>query len=430
MPLPSPSIIPAVVSQHVEEAASLRNLRSVLVRAPHVKLLQLGRLDERIAAHLDGVSVAGQAGAEMVQATLEQPGVGQLFVAAAGAIERRDSAQLSQLLALVGVVDDAECALASAVGFVAEDGLRGLTPQWLGSKTAVEQWLGVTACALHGVDPGQALQQAASLSDTRVRVRALRTAGDLGRIDMLQTCLRHLSDSDATVRHAAARSALLLGDRVAAPRALEDMAFASAVPAALSRAALQLLVLATDPPSARALVREMLNGPLDRRQPLRVAIEATGWSGEVCAVPWLIEQMEGPVHARVAGEAFSLITGADLTLLDLDRKPPDEPVAGPSENPEDDEVALDADESLPWPDPARVRAWWALQTPPADAGRLLLGAPATAETCERALREAAQRQRAAAAILRLLLEPGRVLFNIAAPAWRQQHALGLPVRVS
>jgi hypothetical protein len=50
----------AVVQQHAEEAAMLRHVRSVLVRAPHIKLLQLRRLDERIAAHLDGLAVAGR----------------------------------------------------------------------------------------------------------------------------------------------------------------------------------------------------------------------------------------------------------------------------------------------------------------------------------------------------------------------------------
>ena len=37
----------------------------MLVRAPQVRLLHLGRLDERIAAHLDGVSVAGPYGTKL-----------------------------------------------------------------------------------------------------------------------------------------------------------------------------------------------------------------------------------------------------------------------------------------------------------------------------------------------------------------------------
>ncbi|MCK7500241.1 MAG: hypothetical protein MZW92_65540 [Comamonadaceae bacterium] len=38
-----------MIQQHAEESAILRNVRSVLVRAPHVKLRHLARLDERIA---------------------------------------------------------------------------------------------------------------------------------------------------------------------------------------------------------------------------------------------------------------------------------------------------------------------------------------------------------------------------------------------
>jgi hypothetical protein len=56
-----PHVLP-VVQQHAEETAFLRNVRSVLVAAPHVKLLHLRRLDDRLAAHLDGLAVAGEFG--------------------------------------------------------------------------------------------------------------------------------------------------------------------------------------------------------------------------------------------------------------------------------------------------------------------------------------------------------------------------------
>lgn len=39
----------SVVQQHAEESAVLRNVRSVLVAAPHVKLRHLRRLDDRLA---------------------------------------------------------------------------------------------------------------------------------------------------------------------------------------------------------------------------------------------------------------------------------------------------------------------------------------------------------------------------------------------
>ena len=73
-------IIP-VVRQHAEESANLRNMRSVLVTAPHVKLHHLRRLDDRVAAHLDGLAVAGEFGWKLCEAALENPGVGEVFAA-------------------------------------------------------------------------------------------------------------------------------------------------------------------------------------------------------------------------------------------------------------------------------------------------------------------------------------------------------------
>ena len=84
--------IPVVVMQHAQESAFLRHVRSVLVRAPHVKLHQLQRLDERIAAHLDGLAVAGRFGAECCAEALVNPGAGEVFAAAACAIEAHDDA--------------------------------------------------------------------------------------------------------------------------------------------------------------------------------------------------------------------------------------------------------------------------------------------------------------------------------------------------
>ena len=53
-------------------------------------------------------------------------------------------------------------------------------------------------------------------------------------------------------------------------------------------------------------------------------VSAVGLLGDPVSLPWLIQQMRDMPHARVAGEAFSLITGADLALLDLElRDSPD-----------------------------------------------------------------------------------------------------------
>jgi uncharacterized protein (TIGR02270 family) len=158
--------------------------------------------------------------------------------------------------------------------------------------------------------------------------------------------------------------------------------------------------------------------------PPRTVIRAAGWSGDTQVVPWLFKQIEDDRLARVAGESFSFITGADLAWLDLERKPPQRPVAGPSDDPLDDDVALDEDESLPWPDLARLQAWWQAHGREFPAGRRhFAGAAPGTPHCLQVLKENTQRQRAAAALLLSLSTPGTPVFNCAAPARRQQRLL-------
>lgn len=44
----------------------------------------------------------------------------------------------------------------------------------------------------------------------------------------------------------------------------------------------------------------------------RLVVSGAGIAGNPYYIPWLIEQMENPELARLAGEAFSLITGTDI----------------------------------------------------------------------------------------------------------------------
>jgi uncharacterized protein (TIGR02270 family) len=159
----------------------------------------------------------------------------------------------------------------------------------------------------------------------------------------------------------------------------------------------------------------------------RVAVAAAGSLGDPDAVPWLIEQMQAPPLARAAGEAFSLITGTHVAYDKLEGKKPEGFEAGPTENPADENVAMDADQDLPWPDPKAVQVWWQ-----ANAGRFargtrhLLGKPISVESACHALAAGRQRQRAAAALELALLRPGRPLYEVRQPGFRQQRDLPQP----
>src|ERR1700736_3062217 len=81
-----PTGIPVVLQQHAEDAAAFYTTRALLVGAPHVKLHQLRRLDDRPPAHLDGLAVAGEEAWPFCEAALESPSSGAVFTAAVCAI--------------------------------------------------------------------------------------------------------------------------------------------------------------------------------------------------------------------------------------------------------------------------------------------------------------------------------------------------------
>ncbi|WP_229882813.1 TIGR02270 family protein [Pseudorhodoferax aquiterrae] len=409
--------IPAIVQQHADEAAHLRHVRSVLVRAPHVRLLQLGRLDERLDAHLDGLAVAGAEGLARAQVALEQCGCGEVFTAFAAALQARDADLQQRVLALAPAVPEAWRGIVSALGWSSAPLLREPVRMLLAAAPPWQRALGLEACRLHGVDPGPALAPALRADDPVLRLSALRTAAALGRTELLPLVLAALDAPP--LAGAAARSACLLGDRGTALRALERAAFAT--PAACDPLR-PLAVQALPPEQARAQLRELM--PAAPRE----AVRAIGWLGDARLVPWLIERMEDVALARVAGEAFSTITGADLVALELEQPPPADLQTGPSDDPDDEDVALDDDENLPWPDPARVQRWWQARAGAFAAPRCFVGAAPTPAHLGQVLRTGTQRQRALAAQLLVLLQPGQAGFNVAAPTWRQRRLLGLPGR--
>jgi uncharacterized protein (TIGR02270 family) len=409
--------IPAVVAQHAEESAILRNVRSVLVRAPHVKVHQLRRLDDRIAAHLEGLAVAGEFGWKLCESALENPGVGEVFAATVRAIEEKNAAGIDKLLALAEAVPESQAGLISAFGWVSAQFMKGTIKDLLASPTAFRREVGIAACAMHRADPGAALGAALADGDAHLRARGLRLAGEGGRRDLLAACVKALADEDAACRFWAARSAVLLGERDAAIRVLHGIALQAGPHRA---SAMQCLLKAVDVAQAHALLKTVARDAANRRLP----IQGAGIAGDPHYVPWLIKQMEDLKLARLAGESFSMITGLDLAYLDLERKPPEDFEAGPTGNPDDENVDMDPDDSLPWPDVAKIQQWWAANGQRFQPGvRCFMGSAPAREHCLQVLKEGYQRQRMAAAEYLCLIAPGTSLFNTRAPAWRQQRWL-------
>lgn len=411
--------IPGVVIQHVEEAAHLRHLRAILVRAPQVRLRELARLDERIEAHLDGLAVAGALGTEFAYRALQRAGTGEVFVATVRAIEDRDEHRLDKLLAVTETLPAARAGLLSAFGWVSAAQLQGLIWPLLEAASPWRREVALTACAMHSVNPGPALARALGDGDPHLRARALRNASDGGRVDLLDACLAHLNDVDDRCAFAAARSALLLGDRAESMTGLESLA-AGQRGGRFRCPALLLLLKVVSGKRARSILASIAG---DESQ-LRATVGGISSTGDPHYAPWLITQMENPGVTRAAGEAFTFITGLDLAQPGFERSQTAGAGPLPNDDPSDSSVAMDPDDGLPWPDPSAVREWWHANGDRFVSGaRYFLGVEPTPAHCSQVLSTGLQRQRMAAAEHRTLGTPGTPFFNTAAPTWRQQRLL-------
>lgn len=409
--------IEILLSEYLDEATFLWLQRTHAVNAPNYSPQQFADLDERLAAHIDGLRVAGEAGWKAAEAALENEGPEDFFPAAVLALEASDD-RFDRLIERARGVPEVVPGLVSALGWVSVQYLGGRVKAMLADASPLKQSLALAACAMHRKDPGKALEHALASPAPQVRARALRTAGELGRTDLVPRIREALGDPKLEARWWATWSAVRLGDRGAALETLKGYALKTG-PRQIK--ALQLALLALSPEAGHELLQELPDTPDARR----LRIIGAGWIGSPRYAPWLLEQMKQPFQARIAAEAFVNITGADFNLEQLEALPPEDFEEGPTEDPDDENVELPEDIALPWPDQERINAWWASHqarfTAPA---RLFLGAPVSAESCMRILREGFQRQRVIAALQLALLQPGSVLFPTSAPAWRQQRLLG------
>lgn len=405
-----------VIAEHADEAAFLWLQRTHAVHAPNYSPSQFADLDERLAAHVDGLRVAGDDGWRCAAYALENEGPEDFFPAAVLAIESTD-AHFDDLMARAEKAPQAVPGLVSALGWVEPAQLGGRVKALLDGKAPLARKLGIAACVLHRRDPGVALDAALADQADSVRIRALRAAGELGRTDLLPRVLALLGEAKPELRFWAARSAVLLGDRGHALDALRAFALE---PGPRQSKAFQLALQAMEVKAGHALLAACTNLP----GAMRLRIVGAGFVGDARYAPWLIEQMTQPATARIAAEAFVNITGVDFNLEQMEVPPPEDFEDGPSEDPDDENVDLPEDVALAWPDVERIRHWWQANASRFTPGtRFFLGRPVSEQACVQVLREGFQRQRVAAALHRSLLQPGMPLFPTSAPAWRQQRWL-------
>ncbi|CAL8481175.1 TIGR02270 family protein (plasmid) [Caballeronia sp. S22] len=398
----STRVLRHVVDMHASEAAFLWKQRDRAAHAPHFALRHLSKLDARLLAHLEGLTVAGEAGWSAVQAGLGEADAGALFAGAYVAFSTQRTQLMMQMLRIAASEPSFDRPLQAALAWLDLERLRPALNRLAASDISDCRRLALATCTAHRSLARSLLSQCLRDDDPALRARALRAIGEMRQHEALPAAREALSDPVPLCQFWAAWSVALLGDTTGASVAL---AASEALPD-LRVVAIEVAMRCGDPSWARDMVRSWASDPSRRRTALRAA----GALGDSASVPWLIEHFDDPVHARIAGESFSMITGADLKFLDLNR---DAPSSATDDVPED--------ENLPWPDAAAIREWWSKTSPRFTKGlRYLTGQQVSRAGAIRTLRDGFQRQRRAAAMELARASDASVLFPVDARAdWQR-----------
>jgi len=407
-----------VVSQHAEDAAFLWSSRDRAVRAPHYYLKDLARLDERVEANIDGLRVAGAVGWKFASEALKQQGPGELFTAAVLAFESRKSEQLGTVFDAINKTSPLARAAISALGWMRFEDAKPLLEELVRSARTELRLVAIGGYAVHRANLGDPLRDALTNTDADLRIRAFQAAAELGRTELAYSIARHIGVDNPESSLWAAWSVARLGLR--GQDVTDVLRAAAESDAPYADSALQLFLRCLRLTESHEWITATLKDPKRQRR----GVQGIGIVGDPARASELIGYMQIEALSRVAGEAFSMITGVDLKYVDLDRPKPEEFKAGPTDNSEDADVAMDQDEDLPWPAPDLVRRWWDKHQDEFQPGvRCLRGKSIEPSNLIDALKNGYQRQRAAAALELALLQPSEPSFEVRAPGRRQQEAL-------
>lgn len=394
--------------QHAEDASFLWLLRDQAVYSPNYTAYELAALDERIEAHLDGLRIGEDIGWAACKENLAWKDPGEVFTGTAVAFNTGKKQNIDAVLDVGAQNLILSRGVISGVAWNYNKNMSPFVKSFIQSEEAIVRRIGVGVCGVLRSDMGTVLDQLINDKDAIVSTRALKAAGESGRVDTLSTCLQHLNHDDEDCRYWAAWSAALLGDKQASIETLKELALQGGERA---EQACDLVGRYMD----LNLAQSWLHGLGQKQENHRLSVIFASAIGMPVLVSWLINMMTIPDLARKAGEAFTNITGADLVDFHLAGDEPEGFEAGPTENPADEMVAMDPDEDLPWPDINLVSQWWAQNNHHFDPHqRYLLGYPINPESLKKILSVAKQSNRQAAALELALQTPDEALVEVRA----------------
>jgi uncharacterized protein (TIGR02270 family) len=401
-----------IFEQHVSDAAFLWVLLHIAQTQPHYTADDLYQLEQRINAHLDGLMTSPDQAWPLCEQALNYEEAGESFTAAVIAFRSLEINKIQRTVELGLVNEETTKGLISALAWLPEKLCHPWIEKFLSSKDLNHKYLAIAACSARRDNPGEVLGRLLERQDcrqhTKLYARCLRLIGELKLYDHVSTLNIAVQSENSDCVFWAAWSLVLLGQTTALP---------SLFPFVLSvnrhqQRAINLVFRAVPINKGRQLISTLAKD----EQQVRNVIKASGVLGDPHAITWLVNKMQEPTLARLAGESFTFITGIDLEQQALTNELPDLTEQTPDDDSQDNNVELDEDENLPWPNSEKVAAVWQKYGGRFTAGqRYFLGQAIQSIFLHTVLTKGYQRQRNAAALELALLEANTPVTNTKAP---------------
>lgn len=380
--------------QLVDSVSFLWILRSIAVDQPNYYKSDILELEQRIEDCLDGLMTSIELAWPLCADALDLAEPGEVFTAAVVAFRSHDMNHIQQVVDIGLSNDTAVKGLISALGWLPGNLVHSWIKKFFTSKDLNHKFLAIAACSVRRENPEEYLNNILERSDCKAHVRlysrSLRLIGELRRLDLMPYLEEALNSDDDALRFWAIWSSILLGKHEIVKK-LEPYVFNSGP---YQELAINIAFRVLPIEQARGWISTLAK----TEGQIRNVIKASGILGDPHAVNWLINKMQDTSFAKLAGEAFTLITGVDLEEHQLIKESIIDQDLIDKDIPEEETFELD-DENLPWPDQSRIKKLWMNHASNFITGqRYLLGKPITVELQKNRIDKATQRHRHALAI--------------------------------
>ena len=409
-----------IFEEHLSEATFLWTQWESALVAPNHTLDDLGEWEERLLAHLDGLVLGGPPVAErLLDPALEADEPTRISAATFALVAEGEEGFAPVLGVLEKGLIEQQAAIQRALEVVPREDLGPrLLPLLAKGEPAVQASV-LDVLTFRRIDPGPALELLAGSEDPKLRAAALRAARVWPKHVDRARVQEALDAPEIAVRDAALETGAVLGMKAVWDRCQQIAA--ERAPGA--RLALVLLAL-----GGEAKEREVLRGLLGEPALREDALWALGFTGRVEITDACIEFMrdEDERFARLAGEAFSAITGLEIAgryVFAANSDESDEP-APATDSDLDEDLSPWPEDDLPLPDPGAIEYWWreARKGFRPDTN-YLSGKPFEEATLREALAGAPMRRRHVLALALAIRSRGRYLLETRAPFSAQRRQL-------